>query len=165
MGQKQTRTCPHRKEEKHLYGISFERHHSGFWSIDRNSKHQCAKPTRACEFALRTCVCLERLTARGTDLNRSVPWQGLCPQHANQILSTGKQVAQQMGPKLCQDNRFQGRKAANGRYCESLSQRVFHQLRPLKRKIIGPKAVIVLCLIFMVGFGGLFQHSLLSAPL
>lgn len=33
-----------------------------------------------------------------------------------------------------------------------------------KKKIIGLKAVIALRLIFMLGFGGLFQHSLLSSP-
>lgn len=34
-----------------------------------------------------------------------------------------------------------------------------------KEKKIGLKAVIVLCLIFMVGFGGLFQHSPSLQPL
>ena len=37
-------------------------------------------------------------------------------------------------------------------------------MKRIKKKI-GLKAVIVLCLIFMVGFGGLFQHSPSLQPL
>lgn len=49
-----------KKKGKHLYDISLERHHSGFLSTDRNSKHHSVRiPHKPFQFTLRS-QCLPR---------------------------------------------------------------------------------------------------------
>lgn len=82
-------------------------------------------------------------------------------QHSHHTLHTGRQVAQQMGRDTCQVHRVQDKK---GPMVETANPHLVSiTTLPAERKIIGLKAVIVLCLIFMDGPGGQPQHSLSAA--
>lgn len=103
--------------------------------VDRNSKHHgVLSPRKPFKITLRnrylpqTSDSVQHQTEMQCTLAQPVP------QHSNQILDTGKQVAQQMGTKICQDNWFQGQKEANGRYCESRSSECFITTLPAEKK-------------------------------
>lgn len=107
-------------------------------------------------------------------VSAQITWQCAVPTHRAAALAepaasalkprtlhTGRQVAQQMGRDTCQVHRVQDKK---GPMVGTVNPHLVSiTTLPAERKIIGLKAVIVVCLIFMDGPGGQPQHSLSAA--